>query len=220
MSNQTETEMSRPKRLRPVRALIAAGVVLLLGSMGVVYGMKSGGKEASAACAGTATTINRIDPMIHGEVAALSLAKPAAMMPELTFTGADGSAKTLADFRGKTVLLNLWATWCVPCRKEMPALDRLQGTLGGPDFQVVAVNIDTAKLDRPKQFLKDIGVSHLPFYADPTAQIFQTLRENGPILGLPTTFLLDRNGCTIATMAGPAEWDSADAQKVIEAAKS
>ena len=177
-------------------------------------------KEAAAACRATAATVDRVNPLIHGEVAALSPARPSGVLPGLSFTGDGGAPKTLADFKGQTVLLNLWATWCVPCRKEMPALDRLQGERGGPDFQVVAVNIDTAKLDRPKQFLEEVGATHLPFYADPTAAVFQILRENGPVLGLPTTFLIDRSGCVIATMAGPADWASDDARKVIDAAKS
>ena len=157
---------------------------------------------------------------MHGEIAALTLVKDPRPLPNLTFQGADGGAKSLADFRGRTVVLNLWATWCVPCRKEMPALDRLQTKLGGPDFEVVAVNVDTAKLDRPKQFFTDVGITALPFYADPTAKVFQTLRESSPVVGLPTTFLVDRNGCAVGTMAGPAEWSSADAERVIAAAKS
>ncbi len=86
----------------------------------------------------------------------------------VSFNGPDGKKLTLADFKGHNVLLNLWATWCVPCRSEMPALDRLQAKLGGSDFEVVAVNIDTSRLDRPKAFLNDAGVKNLGFYADPT----------------------------------------------------
>ena len=219
MSQKTETAPQN-RRLRLVRLLAGAGAVLLLGSLGVLYGMRGLGKEGAAACPGTAALAARLDPLVHGEVAALNLAKHPEPLPDLTFVGSDGGAKSLADFKGRTVLLNLWATWCVPCRKEMPALDRLQAKLGGPDFQVVAVNIDTAKLDRPKQFLADVGVTALPFYADPTAKVFQTLRESASVLGLPTTFLIDRNGCALGTMAGPAEWSSADAEKIIAAAKS
>lgn len=196
-----------------------AGAVLVIG-LGVLYGMKGMGKEATGACAATTAAVQRIDPFIRGEVAALVPAKPPSLAPNLAFTGPDGMPRTMADFKGKTVLLNLWATWCVPCRKEMPALDKLQGALGGTDFQVVAVNVDTAKLDRPKQFLTDVGITHLPFYADPTGAVLQTAKENGPVLGLPTTMLIDKNGCAIATLAGPADWASDDARKVIGAAKS
>ena len=116
------------------------------------------------------------------------------------------------------MLLNLWATWCVPCRKEMPALDALQQRLGGPDFEVVAVNIDTRDPDKPKAFLKELGIRKLAYYADPTAKTFQDLKAIGRAFGMPTTLLVDPQGCEIGTIAGPAEWASDDAVKLIQAA--
>jgi hypothetical protein len=101
----------------------------------------------------------------------------------------------------------------------MPALDRLQGERGGPDFQVVAVNIDTAKLDRPRAFLNEIGVKNLTFYADSKADVFETLKQNGKVLGLPTSILVGKDGCALGVMAGPAQWDSKDAIALINAAK-
>ena len=86
------------------------------------------------------------------------------------------SERQLSDWRGRTVLLNLWATWCVPCRKEMPALDALEGKLGGPAFEVVAVNIDTRDPDKPKNWLKEVGIDRLAYYADPSAKVFQDLK--------------------------------------------
>ena len=116
------------------------------------------------------------------------------------------------------MLLNLWATWCVPCRKEMPALDALQQKLGGPDFEVVAVNIDTRDPDKPKAWLKEVGIERLGYYADSSAKMFQDLKAVGRAFGMPTTILIDRNGCELGTLAGPAEWASDDAIKLIEAA--
>jgi thiol-disulfide isomerase/thioredoxin len=139
-------------------------------------------------------------------------------VPDLTFLDPGGKPITLADLRGRTLLLNLWATWCVPCRTEMPTLDALQAKLGGPDFAVVAVNIDTRDPSKPKQFLKEIGVQKLAYYADPTAKSFQDLKAVGRAFGMPTTLLIDRQGCEIGTIAGPAEWASDDAVKLIEAA--
>ena len=136
----------------------------------------------------------------------------------LAFQDAGGQADTLADWRGRTVLVNLWATWCVPCRKEMPALDALQGKLGGPQFEVVAVNIDTRNLDKPKTWLQDVGVSELAYYADPSAKVFQDLKVVGKAIGMPTTLLIDPNGCEIGSLAGPAEWASDDGVKLITAA--
>ena len=101
------------------------------------------------------------------------------------------------------MLLNLWATWCVPCRAEMPALDKLQAEKGGKDFEVVAVNVDTARLERRAAFLDGIGVKALPRYADPSGDAFETLRRDGKALGLPVSLLIDRDGCEVAAVAGP-----------------
>ena len=116
------------------------------------------------------------------------------------------------------MLLNLWATWCVPCRKEMPALDALQEKLGGPDFEIVAVNTDTRDPDKPKAWLKEVGVTRLAYYADPSGKLFQDLKIAGKALGLPTTLLIDGSGCELGTIAGPAEWASDDALNLMRAA--
>ena len=134
------------------------------------------------------------------------------------FADPSGAQKTLADWKGRTVLLNLWATWCVPCRKEMPALAALQQKLGSDKFEVVAINIDTRDPDKPKAWLKDVGVDGLNYYADPSAKVFQELKVIGKALGMPTTLLIDPAGCEIATLAGPAEWASDDAVKLVSAA--
>ncbi len=139
-------------------------------------------------------------------------------VPDLAFDDADGKPRKLSDWRGRTVLVNLWATWCVPCRKEMPALDTLQGKLGGPKFDVVAINIDTRDLDRPKAFLKDASLERLGYFADPKAKVFQELKAVGRALGMPTSVLVDGAGCEIATIAGPAEWASDDAVKLLKTA--
>jgi thiol-disulfide isomerase/thioredoxin len=106
----------------------------------------------------------------------------------------------------------------VPCRKEMPALDALQAKLGGDTFQVVAVNIDTRNLEKPRAWLKEAGIERLGYFADPSAKVFQDLKAAGKAFGMPTTLLIDPAGCEIATLAGPAEWASEDAVKLVEAA--
>jgi len=116
------------------------------------------------------------------------------------------------------VLVNLWATWCVPCRKEMPALDRLETKLGGKNFEVVAINIDTRDPEKPKSFLKEANLTRLSYFSDQKAKAFQDLKSIGRALGMPTSVLVDGQGCEIATIAGPAEWDSDDAVKLITAA--
>ena len=126
-------------------------------------------------------------------------------MPELQFNDGGGKALTLADFKGKVVLLNIWATWCVPCRKEMPKLDRLQATLGGPDFEVVALSIDAKGMDAVNKFYAEIGIRHLARYVTPAGNA--TLETLG-VFGLPATFLIDRQGLELGRKIGPAEWDS------------
>jgi thiol-disulfide isomerase/thioredoxin len=139
-------------------------------------------------------------------------------LPDLAFEDAEGRPRKLSEWRGRTVLVNLWATWCVPCRKEMPALESLQTRLGGPEFEVVAINIDTRDLEKPKNFLKDANLTRLGYFADQKAKVFQDLKGIGRALGMPTSVLVDGQGCEIGTIAGPAEWDSDDAIRLITAA--
>jgi thiol-disulfide isomerase/thioredoxin len=136
----------------------------------------------------------------------------------LSFQDASGKKMSLADFAGKTLLVNVWATWCVPCRAEMPALDKLEAKLGGKDFQVVAVNIDTGDPNKPAKFLKEIGVTHVKLHRDPTMGVFNELKGQGLAFGLPVSLLVNGKGCLLGAMNGPAEWDGADAAKLIKAA--
>ena len=117
------------------------------------------------------------------------------------------------------MLLNLWATWCVPCRAEMPALDRLQAAKGGQDFEVVAVNVDTARLERRAAFLDSVGVKALARYADPSGDVFETLRRDGKALGLPVTLVIDKDGCEVGAIEGGAKWDSAEAEALVRVLK-
>lgn len=221
MTDQKPEEHSpHPARLRGRRAIAVAVIVASLA--GVVYAtLPDRGKEVSGAgahCAASAAVAQRIAPFAKGEVAALAVSKSPRPAAEVAFDSPDGKRLTLEDFRGRAILLNLWATWCAPCRAEMPALDRLQQELGGESFEVVTVNIDTARLERREAFWKETGISHLKFYVDPKADIFQSLKRAGKVVGLPTTILIDSKGCELGLMAGPAEWDSPDAKKLIAAA--
>ena len=129
-----------------------------------------------------------------------------APVPELQFTDGEGKPQTLADFRGKVALLNIWATWCLPCRKEMPTLDRLQATLGGADFEVVALSIDRGGAEVVKKFYTDIGIQHLSIHIDSSGKAGFALAT----AGLPTTLLIDRQGQELGRLIGPAEWDAPD----------
>ncbi len=204
------------------RIPITIGAVLIGAAIGFagVYGI-GGLKRSTAgdpACRGAVDLARRLAPLAHGDVAALAMATAPLRLPDLAFEDAEGKSKKLSDWRGRTVLVNLWATWCVPYRKEMPALENLQTRLGGPNFAVVAVNIDTRDPEKPRNFLKEANLTRLGYFSDPKAKVFQDLKATGRALGMPTSVLVDGEGCEIATIAGPAEWDSDDAVKLITAA--
>jgi thiol-disulfide isomerase/thioredoxin len=205
-----------PGRLRMLAIVAAAAMLVVLAG---VYGIDRPRSNPDAAvCAAAVNTAGRIAPLARGQVAALAVSHKAFRLPDLTFKDAEGRARTLAQWRGRTILLNLWATWCVPCRKEMPALDALQNDPGGSHVEVVAVNIDTRDPEKPLAFLKEVGVTHLAYYADPSAKTFQDLKLAGKAFGMPTTLIVDPSGCEIGEMAGPAEWASADGLKLVSAA--
>ena len=213
---QSAESLNKIGRRRLVSVAAAVGILAVLAG---IYGIgRLQRNPAEAACRPAVNVAARLAPLVHGEVAALALAQTPFRVPELAFKDAEGRDKTLADWRGRTVLLNLWATWCVPCRREMPALDALEHRLGGPAFDVVAVNIDTRDPQKPLAFLKDTGVGHLAYYSDQSAHVFEDLKSAGKAFGMPTTVLVDRAGCEIGTMAGPAEWASDDALKLVSAA--
>jgi thiol-disulfide isomerase/thioredoxin len=199
-------------------ALGAISVGCAIGFAGItgITGLKRAAR-AELPCGSAVELSKKLAPLAKGEVAALTMATKPLQMPDLAFVDSDGQAKKLSDWKGRTVLLNLWATWCVPCRKEMPALDSLQGKLGGDKFAVVAVNIDTRDSEKPKAFLRDGNLTRLGNFSDPKAKVFQDLKSIGLALGMPTSVLIDGQGCEIGNIAGPAEWDSEDAIKLINA---
>jgi len=217
-------EMPSPRPAATRRIPLVLGAVLIGTAIGFagIYGIGGVKRNASgdSACRPAVDLARKLAPLAHGEVAALTMATAPLRLPDLAFEDADGKPKKLSDWRGKTVLVNLWATWCVPCRKEMPALDGLQAKLSGPDFEVVAINIDTRDPEKPKNFLKDAKLTRLGAFNDKNAKVFQDLKAIGRALGMPTSVLVDGHGCEIATIAGPAEWDSDDAVKLIKAAVS
>ena len=192
--------------------MVAAGAVL--------YGtVAPAGKAASDCPADSARLAATACASAKGELAALAVASEPRRADHSPSSVRTARKVTLADFKGRAMLLNLWATWCVPCREEMPALDRLQAAKGGPGFQVVAVNVDTARLERRAAFLDSIGVKSLTRYADPSGDAFETLRRDGKALGLPVTLVIDKDGCELGAVEGGAKWDSAEAQALVEALK-
>jgi thiol-disulfide isomerase/thioredoxin len=196
-------------------ALLAAGIAALAG-FAVVYvtlGRPDNAVKPAASAPAPAPSGTGVNPLSRGHMAAFIFRKAPEELPEVKFLDADGKERTLANWRGRIVLLNLWATWCLPCRKEMPALDRLQREMGSDKFQVVAVSVDRTGLAGARKFLDETKAGNLALYADPTARMAATLRA----AGLPATLLLDARGREIGRLLGPAEWDSDDAKRLIAA---
>ena len=205
-SRQSIYELRRRQIVGLAVVIVAAGAIAA-----AIYGI--GGfkrNPAAAACTGALEAAKRVSPLARGEVAAFVVAEQPLLVPDVKFRDQAGSERHLSQWRGRTVLLNLWATWCIPCRKEMPALDRLEQKLGSRAFEVVAVNIDTRDPDKPRAWLKETGIERLVYYADPSAKVFQDLKAVSRALGMPTTLIVDPKGCEIGTLAGPAEWASPD----------
>ena len=150
-------------------------------------------------------------PPLSGAVASFVLADRPEPAPEITFSDAAGNTLRLADFRGKVVLLNLWATWCAPCVKEMPALDRLQAKLGGPDFAVLALSIDREGLAKVQGFFAQNRIAALPPYLDPSGRAPAAFGARG----LPTTLLIDRDGRLVGRQEGAAAWDADSALSLL-----
>ena len=210
--------LSRSKWLTAA-GLLDLGVLALVvvGGVAAFYSV-SGNAGNSASCSLAKATAARMATLARGEVAAVQVNAAPMPTPDLAFDGPDGAPTTLAAFKGRTVLVNLWATWCPPCLKEMPALDALQSSLGGKDFAVVAINIDTRNLDKPKAWLDERKITALPYYADPQAKVFQDLRAARKVEGMPVSLIVDAEGCELAILQGPADWASADAKALIGAA--
>ena len=206
----------RGRRLALIAGAVVAGA--LVGLAGV-YGIGTWTRNAGdAQCGAAVEAAARLAPLARGEVAAMAIAERGLRMPDMAFRDAGGAERHLADWQGRTVLINLWATWCIPCRQEMPALDALETTLGNERFEVVAVNIDSRDTAKPQAWLKEVGVKTLAYYADPSGKVFQDLKLVGRGFGLPTTVLVDPQRCEIGTAAGPAEWASQDGIALVRAA--
>lgn len=216
-----KTDATRTKSLsgRRLTLFAVAAVAGAFFGLAGIYGIGALKRNASdPQCAPAVETARRLAPLAQGEVAALELAEHPRQVPDLAFHDLSGAERRLSDWRGRTVLVNLWATWCVPCRQEMPALDALEGTLGGPRFEVLAVNIDTRASDKPHAWLEEVGIRRLAYFADPSAKVFQDLKLIGRAFGLPTTLLVDPSGCEIGNVSGPAEWASRDGIDLVRAA--
>lgn len=194
---------------RNLTLIVAALIIALVGGFWYVSSQKdasiSGGNTPNAAL---------LQDLAKGDVANFTISKAPKPVSDLPFVDGKGKSVKLSDFRGRLILVNFWATWCAPCRHEMPSLDALQAGLGGKNFEVVAVSLDREGVAAASKFLAEVKARNLGLYVDSKNRIG---REMGAF-GLPLTVLIGRQGHEIGRMAGPAQWDSADAQALIRAA--
>jgi thiol-disulfide isomerase/thioredoxin len=213
----------KPSGLFPTKLVAIAAVAGIVAGAAAVYVRETTSGNAETAqnagpCAASLDQARALEPFFKGDVAAMVPIDTPMVIEGLSFTDATGKAMSTADFAGKTTLVNLWATWCVPCREEMPALNGLQTALGSDRFQVVAINIDTGDAEKPKAFLAETGVNALGLYRDASMGAFNTLKKQGLAFGLPVTLLVNDKGCLLGHMNGPAAWDGPDARALVTAA--
>ncbi len=179
--------------------LITVGAAIVAAAFGLLLGLSAGGNGAEPG------------PAFAGAMGSFTYAETREPAPSLTVEAEDGQRVTLADFRGRVVLINLWGTWCPPCIKEMPSLDRLQGRLGGAQFTVLPVAIEPQGWETITPFWERAGIRHLTTYLDADNQSMVAFQPRG----LPVSILVDRQGRIMGQIEGEADWDSQDAQALI-----
>lgn len=213
----------KPAGLFPTKLVAIAAVAGIVAGAAAVYVNQTMSGNAvetadAAQCEGSVERAESLKPYLKGDVAAMIPVSEPKLIEGLSFQDKEGAPMTMANFADKTVLINLWATWCVPCREEMPALNNLQTAAGGEAFQVLAINIDTGDVEKPQTFLEETGVDALGLYRDASMGVFNQLKREGLAFGLPVTLLVDGKGCLLGSMNGPAVWDGADAKALVMAA--
>ncbi|MFK7902848.1 MAG: TlpA family protein disulfide reductase [Nitratireductor sp.] len=199
--------------IRSFVAIVAIGVGVSACSDGSVDS-----EVAASSCSLAVENAKKMDDHIGGDMAAFSLADRPISLADVAFKDANDKPLSLADYSGKTLLVNLWATWCAPCRAEMPALEHLEKELGGESFAVLPISVDRGDSGKPKAFYSEIGLKALPFLHDAPGEAFKLFKKEGLALGLPATVLIDDNGCVLGKLNGPAEWGGPDAQNLIKTA--
>ena len=189
-------------------AVLALALTLWLGN---------GGTPQATECPVQADRAAKIDAAAIGQLAAMNGTGQGRGYADLAFTDAAGKPMTIADFAGKKLLVNFWASWCVPCRAEMPELDALAAKYNSDTFMVLPVNTGETTAGKAASFLAENNWPNLPLYIDPKFAAIERLKTTAVSIGLPATILLDEKGCELAVLQGPASWNSPDGHNVIEA---
>jgi thiol-disulfide isomerase/thioredoxin len=211
----TDTQAPNPGPSSRIRLLVTLGVAGL--GVAIATWVWLGNAGQAGECAVQPAAAAAIDAAAVGQLAALNGTGEGRGYKTLAFNDAAGKAMTIADFKGKALLVNFWASWCVPCRAEMPALDALATKYNSDSFMVLPINLDIGAggLDKAKAFLDENTFANLPLYADNSFAAFERLKQEAVAIGLPATLVLDKNGCELAVLQGPAEWDTADGEAVV-----
>ncbi|NDW05134.1 thiol:disulfide interchange protein TlpA [Jiella pacifica] len=215
--------VEKSRRFFNRRLLGIAGLALVLGivaGVGVLYVTERGsGNAVAAACPLDESFAAALNDNATGEVAAVRALDEPFDATTIAFKDESGKQVSIADFAGKNLLVNVWATWCVPCRAEMPALDALERQEGGADFAVVPISVDMGDIAKPKKFYAETNLQSLPLYHDGSLATFNDLKSKGVTLGLPVSLIVGPDGCAKGVITGPAEWASPDAIRLIDAVK-
>ncbi len=191
---------------------VAAAVIAVAVTMGAIYAMVPADRNDQTA--GEAANRAAGSGYSTGAVANFVIRRTPEAVADVTFEDGSGAARSLSDWQGRVALVNLWATWCGPCREEMPALDRLQDELGGDAFEVVALSVDRKGREASGAFLEEVGADSLALYVDATGKAMFDLKAQG----LPATLLIGRDGRELGRLLGPAEWDAEEAKRLVRAA--
>jgi thiol-disulfide isomerase/thioredoxin len=196
---------------------IAAGLAVIAAITGIYLFKAEGrkaGPESQAASPSVPGPSGISKDLATGTLAAFLVKPDRPALADAAFQDAEGKPLKLSDWKGRVALVNLWATWCAPCRKEMPDLAKLQKQLGSEDFEVVAISVDRKGAEASAAFLKETGADSLRLYVEPTTAILNDIQA----LGLPATVLIDRQGREIGRLLGPADWASPEAIALVKAA--
>jgi thiol-disulfide isomerase/thioredoxin len=212
--------MSTTQKNKPsILMQIAAGAVIIA-AITAYYLFLTDGRKAGSETAAVEEPAPPTPPgmvsrdLAKGPMAAFLVKSERKPVKDSAFQDGTGKAVKLSDWKGKVILVNLWATWCAPCRKEMPDLARLQAEMGSGDFEVLAISVDAKGAEASSAFLKETGADSLKLYVEPTTTIVADLQA----IGLPSTILIDRTGHEIGRLIGPADWASPEAKALIAAA--
>jgi len=212
----TDTPAPRPRATSRVRLAIIAVVAGL--AVAIAAWVYIGNASMASECPVQEAEATAIGDAAIGELAALNGTGEGRGYKTMGFKDAAGADLTIADFKGKKLLVNFWASWCVPCREEMPALDAIAAKYNSEQFMVLPINLDIGANGKEKAeaFLADNSFAHLPLYADNSFAAFERLKQQAVAVGLPATLLLDEDGCELAVLQGPAEWNTPDGEAVID----